>query len=93
MADIRFFGEYCIVLDNKTGETIIAAKITGRVETMQAITKYTDIKTIPIAKIPVLKEGEEVEGNKLYNVNGVVTLIKEVAPVEITKEIEPIIKK
>jgi len=83
MADIRFFGEYCIVTDNKSGETIVAAKITGRVETMQKITKYTNIKDVPIEKIFILKEGEEAEANKLYNVDGKVTLIKEIAPVEI----------
>jgi len=88
MADIRFFGEYCIVTDNKSGETIIAAKITGRVETMQAITKYTDIKAIPVTKIPVLKDGEVAEDNKLYIVDGKVTLVKEVLPIEIIKEID-----
>ena len=84
MADIRFYNEYCVVTDNKTGELIIAAKLSARVETMQAITKYTDIKDIPIAKIPILKADEIAEVDKLYSVDGVVTIIKE--PIEIIKE-------
>jgi len=80
--DIRFKDEYCIVTD-KSGDTIIAEKLTGRVESGHTITKYTDIRAIPIKGIPVLKIDEVAEDNKLYVVDSKVTLVKEVLPIEI----------
>ena len=70
MADITFNNEYCSVTDIVTGEIIIAEKLTGRVETGHILNKYTDIESIPLAKLPVLKEGEIQEVNKLYVVSG-----------------------
>ena len=88
--DLRFNKEICIVTDKKTGEIILAEKLTGRVETGHNMTKYTDVKDIPvqvITKLPILKSDEIQEINKLYIVGDKV-LIKEVDPI-----IEPIIKE
>ena len=87
--DVRFNNEYCVVTD-KSGKTILAQKLTGRVESGYTITKYTDITKIPIAKLPVLKVGEVQEDDKLYSIAGKVSII-DTKPIEI-KEIEPIIK-
>ena len=76
--DIRFNNEYCLVVNEKN-ETIIAEKLTGRVESGNTITKYTDITKIPIAKLPILKVGEVQEDDKLYAIDGKVS-IKEIAP-------------
>ena len=87
--DVRFNNEYCIVTD-KSGKTIMAEKLTARVESGHTITKYTDIAKIPIAKLPILKVGELQEDDKLYSIDGKVSII-DTKPIAI-KEIEPIIK-
>ena len=87
--DIKFNNEYCVVTD-KSGKTIMAQKLTGRVESNHTITKYTDIAKIPIAKLPVLKVGEVQEDDRLYAIDGKVSII-DTKPIAI-KEIEPIIK-
>ena len=71
----RFNNEYCLVVD-KSGKTIIAQKMTGMVESNHIITKYTDILEIPIEKIPVLKVGEIQEDDKLYVIDGKVSIIE-----------------
>ena len=48
--------------------------------TMNIFISKIDIKTLPILKI-----GEIAEVDKLYNVDGKVTLVKEVLPIEIIK--------
>ena len=70
-------------MTDKSGDTIIAEKLTGRVESGHTITKYTGIRAIPIKGIPVLKIDEVAEDNKLYVVDSKVTLVKEVLPIEI----------
>ena len=87
--DVRFNNEYCIVTD-KSGKTIMAEKLTARVESGHTITKYTDIAKIPITKLPILKVGEVQEDDKLYAIDGKVSII-DTKPIAI-KEIEPIIK-
>ena len=88
MADIRFTNEYCLVTGTE-GNTIIAEKMTGRVESGHTITKYTDMAKIPIASLPILKVGEIQEENKLYVIDGKVSIIDtkpiETAPIEIIK--------
>ena len=86
--DIQFNNEYCSVTDLK-GNIIIAEKLTGRVESGHVITKYTDLAKIPITKLPVLKVGEVQEDDKLYLIDGKVSII-DTKPIEIVKE--PIIK-
>ena len=81
MADIRFNNEYCVVTD-KSGKTIMAQKLTGRVESGHTITKYTDIAKIPIAKLPILKVGEVQEDDKLYSIEGKISII-DTKPIEI----------
>jgi len=83
--DMIFDNEICIVTDKKTGDIIIAERLTARVETGQDIVKYKDIKDIPvkvIEKLPILKSDKIQEVNKLYIVDeGIVikeAVIKEI---------------
>ena len=69
MADLRFNKQYCIVKDKD--ETVISEFFpSARVETPHQMTRYDDIKTIPLKDIPDLPEiGEAVEKNRLYKVD------------------------
>ena len=79
--NIQFNNEYCLVVD-KSGKTIIAQKITGMVESNHTILKYDSIEKIPIEKIPILKVGEIQENDKLYLIDGKVSII-DTQPIEI----------
>jgi len=91
--DMKFNNEYCIITD-KSGKIILAQKVTGRVETGHTITKYTDLIKIPISKLPVLKVGEVQEPDKLYVVDGKVSIIeKEPITIKLIDEGSITIKK
>ena len=84
--DIKVKDKYVLILDKK-GKTLLAQKITGRIETQQTVKTYDTITAVPVAKLPILKDDEQQEDNKLYQKNGKI-VIKEVVPVPIKKIIK-----
>ena len=61
-----------IVIKTKDGDVHVSEYVrNARIETTNEIFIYDSLQEVDVSILPILKEGQEQESNKIYNINGV----------------------